>query len=176
MSAGALTADTQGGCGLSKEGLSIVQTRTLRPEGGQSQAQSPPPPGSSSHSLGQVSSSAHWFTREGDGQPASHTANPASFHSTRGALPFVFSVCGGLAQGRSRVQEWAVPLELLQAQPASFRVTSGSFGPFQLGSLAAHFITRRDTLTLPASSPFPRVCCASCRSHTPFHLIPTLIS
>ena len=41
MSAGALTADTQGGCGLSKEGLSTVQTRTLRPEGGQSQAQSP---------------------------------------------------------------------------------------------------------------------------------------
>lgn len=27
----ALTADTQGGCGLSKEGLPIVQMRTLRP-------------------------------------------------------------------------------------------------------------------------------------------------
>ena len=74
------------------------------------------------------------------------------------------------------MQEWAVSLELLQAQPASFRVTSGSFGPFQLGSLAAHFITRKDTLALPASSPFPRVCCASCRPHTPFRLIPTLIS
>ena len=87
----ALTADTQGGCGLSKEGLPIVQMRTLRPEGGQRQAQSP---------RLQTLPFLLWVRSPPlpTGLPErvtdsllSHTANPASFHSTRG-LFLLFSV------------------------------------------------------------------------------------
>lgn len=137
----------------------------------------PTPPDSSFHPVGQVSPSAHWFTGEGDGQPPESHSKPRVFPQHQGASSFCFQCLWlTLAQGCSEAQEGVVPLESLQAQPASFRVTSGRFGLFQLGSVAAHCITRKDNLALLASSPFPRVCCAPCRSHTPFYLIPTLIS
>ena len=75
----------------SKADLPLLQTRTPRPERGRARPRAPLP-GSSFNSVGQVSPSARWFTREGDGRPPSHIATPSSFGGSGGLL-LVFSMC-----------------------------------------------------------------------------------